>query len=407
MSVFAPISAPVLRSVDPVEVARFLKERERYELEITAKTFEVPSLKPLLYSASIDRSPLKNLFFMGKFDSIASEVTDVSRLQDSHIRTYIESIVSRSSESPMDPAVIERALDGWCMPTHILNADARVTHFCSEFFDRLETVGCGYFREENPKKCVNLLIQRLQPAVLKREIRKRVSYDEGLEKDLKKFISALSREAINCQVYGADTKAPSTKPGPSMSTSNKSKSRGTNRDNEAPKSEGKTKKLPLCLWEEHSAKGIRHYLRDCKECPKETKDKLFDEHRSKKGNGAKRTTDAHDTTSKSVIFNATFGGHYRSTICADNCSDDNILDTHMLSEFKRSGVDHVTENLPRPRHFDMAASLPDGRPASLICHKIVTVDTELHIRHGSALVLRGVRWLITDQAVGEPLFDRY
>lgn len=51
VSLCTPIAAPVLRSVDPVKVARFLKERERYALQ-------VPTLKVVLYTASIDRTLL-------------------------------------------------------------------------------------------------------------------------------------------------------------------------------------------------------------------------------------------------------------------------------------------------------------------------------------------------------------
>ena len=54
----------------------------------------------------------------------------------------------------------------------------------------------------------------------------------------------------------------------------------------------------------------------------------------------------------------------------------------------------------------MAACTPDGKRAKLVCTRALIVDAELHIRHGTALVLRGVRWLVTDQAVGEPLLGR-
>lgn len=37
VSLFNPISAPILRRVDPVKVSLFLKARERYELDITTK----------------------------------------------------------------------------------------------------------------------------------------------------------------------------------------------------------------------------------------------------------------------------------------------------------------------------------------------------------------------------------
>ncbi len=79
----------MLRSVDPVQVAKFLKERERYELEIMSKQADVPNLKRLLYTAIVDRTLLKSLFFMGKFDHIAQEAKSVSNLTDDHIKLYV------------------------------------------------------------------------------------------------------------------------------------------------------------------------------------------------------------------------------------------------------------------------------------------------------------------------------
>ena len=46
-SVFTLIQAPILSSVEPVEITRFLKERERYEIEIMAKQWKIPTLQPL------------------------------------------------------------------------------------------------------------------------------------------------------------------------------------------------------------------------------------------------------------------------------------------------------------------------------------------------------------------------
>lgn len=61
VSAFVPISAPLLRSLDPIQVVRFMKERERYELEIAAKQIELPSLNSLQYSDSIYHGMLKSL----------------------------------------------------------------------------------------------------------------------------------------------------------------------------------------------------------------------------------------------------------------------------------------------------------------------------------------------------------
>lgn len=75
--VFAPITVPVQRSIDSVIVARFLKERERYELEVSAKKVEVSTLKVLPYYVSVDRMLQKFLFYMGKFDEIAKDAATV------------------------------------------------------------------------------------------------------------------------------------------------------------------------------------------------------------------------------------------------------------------------------------------------------------------------------------------
>lgn len=54
----------------------------------------------------------------------------------------------------------------------------------------------------------------------------------------------------------------------------------------------------------------------------------------------------------------------------------------------------------------MAANLPDDNKASPICTKVLIVDTECHIRHGAALTMRGVCWLVTEKTVGQPLLGR-
>jgi len=141
--VFAPIAAPILRSVDTIKVARFLKERERYEIEISAKQAEAPSLKTLPYSASIDRTLLKSLFYMGKFDTVAPDAATFKDLTDDQIKSYINSLVTRSDTVAFDPTVIEAALSDFTMPTKVLDADARITTYCADFFERLEGVGCG------------------------------------------------------------------------------------------------------------------------------------------------------------------------------------------------------------------------------------------------------------------------
>lgn len=92
------------------------------------------------------------------------------------------------------------------MSSTIADAKARVTHFSSDFFERFESVGCSSFRTESPKQTVALLMKLISPAVLKRSMRKKIQYDRSLEKDVKKFIKVLIREAVNCQAYSTEQK---------------------------------------------------------------------------------------------------------------------------------------------------------------------------------------------------------
>lgn len=130
---------------------------------------------------------------------------------------------------------------------------------------------------------------------------------------------------------------------------------------------------------------------------------------TKSKGGAKRAHDKKRPTPTEVAtlsFKATFGERYTATLCTDTCADDNIMDSHMAKAIIRAGVEYSIERLIRPRTFKMAASLPDGKQATLTYQQAMVVDVELQIRHGSALKLRGVRWLVTDQSEGEPLLGR-
>ena len=71
------------------------------------------------------------------------------------------------------------------------------------------------------------------------------------------------------------------------------------------------KKLPICIWPNHKGQGVRHYLRACKDCPKEEKDKLFDDLRKSDAGGIKGTSNKDSVEideSTSTIFSARSGG---------------------------------------------------------------------------------------------------
>lgn len=107
-----------------------------------------------------------------------------------------------------EPAIIEKALMGFSMLNNIADSDARIIHFSTDLLERFEGFGYGSFRETNPKKTISLMPSSVVPAALKREMRRRINFDEDLEKNLKKLIKVLSIEAVNCQAYATDVEEP-------------------------------------------------------------------------------------------------------------------------------------------------------------------------------------------------------
>jgi len=85
--IFQPISHPILMSVDPVKLPDFVRERERYEIEITEKFKEVDGLTEASYKASVDPRLLRRMNLMEKFNEIAPKV-GVSRLLDKNIKQF-------------------------------------------------------------------------------------------------------------------------------------------------------------------------------------------------------------------------------------------------------------------------------------------------------------------------------
>lgn len=128
-AVIAPLSAPVLHSVDTANVAAFLLERERYEIPIASRQADLPGLQRVPYLAAIDRTLLKGLIFTGELEEVAPGAT-IDSLTEKQIKAYITPLITPSG-GVCDPSAIERALPGFNMPTGIPNS--RIQHYVTDF----------------------------------------------------------------------------------------------------------------------------------------------------------------------------------------------------------------------------------------------------------------------------------
>lgn len=132
----------------------------------------------------------------------------------------------------------------------------------------MEAVGYEDFRDDNPKQNINLLLQRVEPVVLRNKMFQRLKYDRSLEKDVPRLIGMLKTEAIARKEYGDQVSrnrtaeiAPSNDNRRQGRSGGRSKGRGstkspTSDDNagsftpwRSKEGEKGDKEPPLCLYE--------------------------------------------------------------------------------------------------------------------------------------------------------------
>ncbi len=92
------------------------------------------------------------------------------------------------------------------MPMNIEDPEARVFEFMHNIFLRLEGVGYGDFKKENPKVMISLIQETLYPHTLKAEMGKHLRFKPGLKTDLKAFIKLCCTEAKSVDRYSAKPK---------------------------------------------------------------------------------------------------------------------------------------------------------------------------------------------------------
>lgn len=148
-------------------------------------------LQPSLYTASDDRSMLKHLVFMGKFDDVAPS---------ENIKDYLLSLVN-DKELGYDPGRLREAMAGLKFSINIADLAAPITTYCANMFERPDAVGYGELRTENPKHNICLLRNRIRPSALNISMEKRLKVDAALENNVKRFITRVKEDARACQAF--------------------------------------------------------------------------------------------------------------------------------------------------------------------------------------------------------------
>lgn len=82
------------------------------------------------------------------------------------------------------------------------------------------------------------------------------------------------------------------------------------------------------------------------------------------------------------------------------------MNLSLLRRITESGAPVSIQCLDPPLSFHLADYNQDGTPANPICKHASSIDTDIPIRHGTALTIRGALWLVTEQTMTEPMLGR-
>ena len=152
--VFEKVSHPILRTLDPADAVRFLRDRELYEAEIKEREArEGTPLKIASYRISVDPIFLRSVHGSGCLDTIAPGV-GVEELTEDHIKDFIKNIATNHQSSEPNSTMIEEALNGLRTNTKIVDPRARIYQLALEYDTRMADIGYESFRTDNPKKAI-------------------------------------------------------------------------------------------------------------------------------------------------------------------------------------------------------------------------------------------------------------
>lgn len=418
-ALFVPLQHPVLCSVDPVKVARFLKERERYEDEIAEKRKEVPTMTVASFKVSVDRGLLRTMHALGRLDQVAGGVA-FDQLTSEHIEMYVRSIVGKGSDKRVNPVIIEEAMKGLRVPMSVADPEARMLEYVHDVFERLDGVGHGEFKDTNPKKTIKLIQDHLYPSCLQKAMNEHLEYQEGLSKNVNAYVNTLCIEAVTQEKVRLAVKngKPGDKTGARVrvghhvnTETSRRNSRFDNADNgnrtKTPMSGVSKPREMLCLNFACKKAGKKHVggVRNCPDTSPEEASRLILEFcKSRKNRAAKMVKQQEltkDTTADTTRMGVLFAGKIESILCADGGSDINLLPRRLFRCLLEKRADMKVRNYEKARRFPLAAV-----DKFVECDRAVEMDTELLIRHGKSLMIRNLKWLVATENVEEPLLGR-
>ena len=272
------VSHPRLVETDAESIRTFLRKYDKYCHEIRSRALQIAggsgaadAVKPIDLKFCIDVEYLESSIALGFIPGVDSYET----LTDTEVRNFLNSRAVESKEVvTLDK--LDKIVDGE-LRTNMRNnnATARMKDLFASYYTILSRNGLKWIVTENQKVSVGHVLSAVRPVSLKERLESDLSFSHHhLKKDFNGFLAHAIKLAEAFQLV--DCGPPSKRPKPGDGGKGRSGNHlpgdrddkeGHDKKNSGGPNKLRDKKTPFCLWDPHKKKGIRHFLKDCQECP--------------------------------------------------------------------------------------------------------------------------------------------
>ena len=404
------IAYPLLKEATAESVGFFLNKydnsvRELASLssQLTNGSITTEAVQPVGLKYCADQEYLESLLALG-FIPGAENYED---LQDAYLLSYLKTQV-RAPKQPMTIDKLGRFVKA-DLKTNMRDEDSvsRTQNLFASHHALLRKHGVSRIMEDNPKIAVRHVTSALRPKTPRTRLESDLSFGYiHLKTDFKAFMQHCLKLDDDFQMLDIGRKKKN------FEGNDKTKYHD-GASSSSPTAAGKKKKsreAPVCLYEPHRSRGIRHLLKDSNVCPEEEKKRLLDEHladrprngpaantRSKQSNfGHLAKHEDTNWTDRDTSCTVQLADGSASLMATGRC-DDGPDDTIVSPKIAEQAAIECIGKMSRIKPVVLQVALTDGgKPQTFtmsrtwICPRLI-----LHLAAGK-LALLNVKFLVAD-----------
>lgn len=418
------LEAPRLRSMEMKDMILFIRAREVYENTVAEKNKESGVNIPLAsYRVSVEHNVLR---MMWRAKWIVSD--SLESITDNDIKTCVRDRSKRNLDT-LNSEEVDAIVKKVRMKMHIREAESRVWTLALDYEKALEDAGFKDVLDRFPHIAIEHMAQKCEPTLLKSTMRDlmKVRKAEGFHKnDFFRFVGVMAAKATVIQEtlrlqQPSDNEKKNRKEDPKRKTRDGEGDKGKGQKSDGVKSttdntaSSKKRKIS-CL---NSKCNEHHLVKDCPITSDAEKERLLEEYRKKKKDkslkkDAKKVAKLTkaECLNHSTLFSASFlDGAVEATVMADPGSDDNLMPQSVFCALAKAKKDLGIEVLKKPIEFNLAIiASKTGEKVVATCRKAVVATVNLRIRHGNGLIMRDIRWAVSDEdgdcvLIGRPVLE--